>query len=171
MDYAVSLTLAILLGGTVAFQTALIGAITRDRGGREASIISPLSSVVVVAGLLAWIAVNDGQTQLPRPFDSPVTLVALGFIFAVGLWFAIRGLPVWYATVGGFAAIGLVLVPRFVEDLGLALYFSAWILGQSAAALAFDHMGAFGSARRAASMPRIGGLALVGIGVVLVRVS
>jgi len=36
VDFALSLSLTILFGGTTVFQSALIAAITRDRGGREA---------------------------------------------------------------------------------------------------------------------------------------
>ncbi len=171
MDVGLSLALTILFGGAAAFQAVLLGAITRDRGGREASIISPLSSAIVVASLLAWIAFDDGQTGLPAPFDSGILMLAICGLFGVLLWLAIRGMPPWYASVGAFAGLGLALVPRFIDDLGLTLYFSSLIFGQCAAALAFDHWGWLGAVQRSATLPRIGGLTLVGIGVVLVRVA
>lgn len=171
MDFALSLVLTILFGATGVFQAVLIGAITRDRGGREASIISPLSSAVVVVGLLAWVAFNEGHTRLPAPFDSGFLLVGFGALFTAGLYLAIRGLPLWYASVGFLTGLGFTLVPRFIDDLGVTLYFSGMILGQCAGALAFDHWGVLGTVRRAATLPRISGLTLVGLGVVLVRVA
>lgn len=126
---------------------------------------------MVVAALLAWIAFDEGQTRLPVPFDSGFVLVALAVLFSAGLYLAIRGLPLWYGSVGFLTGLGFTLVPRFIDDLGVTLYFSALILGQCAGALAFDHWGVLGTVRRAATLPRIGGLTLVGVGVVLVRIS
>lgn len=171
VDFALSLSLTILFGGTTVFQSALIAAITRDRGGREASIVSPLSSVLIVAVLLARVAFGEGETRLPAPFDSGFVFVALAILFSAGLYLAIRGLPLWYASVGFLTGLGFTLVPRFIDELGVTLYFSAMILGQCAGALAFDHWGVLGTVRRAATVPRIGGLTLVGLGVVLVRVT
>lgn len=171
MDVAVSLAITFAFGVAGTLQSAMIGALSRLRGGREASIISPLGSQVVVAALLIWIAFDEGSTQLPVPFDSAaVFLVALPLLVLL-LWSAVRGLPMWYATTGFSAGLGLVLAPRLVGDLGLALYFSAYTFGSCTGALAFDHIGALGAVKRRATVPRVGGLALVGVGVVLVRVA
>ena len=170
VDIAVSLALTIVQGVNQTFASATLGAISRQRGGREASLTMQLATSVGLACLLGWIALNEGQTKLPAPLDSWFVFTAAVPLFGGCLWLAMRGLPGWYA-VAGLSSLWLVLAPRLIGDLGLALYFSGATLGSSAAALAFDHAGAFGAAKRAVSIPRIGGLLLVGVGVVLVRVA
>lgn len=170
MDAAVSLVLAFAIGLGQTFQAAALAALTRSRGGREASLTAQLATGVVLAGLLAWIAMREGQTRLLAPLDSSVVFLAGLPLMAACLWLVIRGLPVWYAA-GGLVSLTLVLSPRLIGDLGLAVFFSATTLGGCTAALAFDHTGALGSAKRAVTAPRVGGLLLVGIGVVLVRVA
>lgn len=170
MDVAISLALAFVFGVIQTFASAGLGAVTRQRGGREASLTMQMATAAVLAGLLAWIALNEGQTKLAAPLDSVLVFAAAAPLFAVCLWLAIRGLPVWYVS-AGLSSLQLVLAPRIIGDLGLALYFSVGTLGSCSSALVFDHIGAFGAVKRAATVPRIGGLALVGFGVVLVRVS
>ncbi|MBE7519071.1 MAG: DMT family transporter [Thermoflexaceae bacterium] len=171
MDFAISLSITVVLGLFATYQAALTGAISRERGGMEASIISPLGSLAIIAVLLAWIAVDEGETKLPFPFDSAWAVAAAVAITWLALWLAVRGLPPWYATTGFSAGLGLALTPRLIGDLGLALYFSATTFGGCLGALGFDHTGAFGAARRAVSVSRVGGLALVGVGLVLVRAA
>jgi uncharacterized membrane protein YdcZ (DUF606 family) len=171
VDYGLSLSLTVLFGLLTTFQSAVIGAISRERGGREASVISPLGSLAVVAVLLLWIVLDEGTTHLPSPFDARWAIAAAVPVVWLGLWLAVRGLPPWYGTAGFAAGVGLVLTPRLIGDLGLAMYFSAFTFGGAAGALAFDHRGAFGTPQRSVSLSRAGGLALVGAGVILVRVS
>ncbi|MCC6268420.1 MAG: DMT family transporter [Dehalococcoidia bacterium] len=170
MDVGISLALAFLFGIIQTFGSAGLAAVTRRRGGREASLTMQMATAVVLAGLLVWIAVNEGRTQFVAPLDSALVFAAAVPLIAAYLGMAIRGLPVWYAA-AGLSSLQLVLAPRLVGDLGLALFFSAGTLGSCSSALVFDHIGALGAAKRAATLPRIGGLALVGFGVVLVRAS
>ncbi len=171
MDFALSLSLTVLFGVAGTFQSALVGAISRERGGREASIISPLGSLAVVAVLLLWIVLDEGRTGLPAPFDTRMAIAAAVPVAWLGLWLTVRGLPLWYGAAGFSAGIGLALVPRLVGDLGLGMYFAAATLGGGAGALAFDHAGVLGLPKRAVTLPRLGGLALVAVGLVLVRTS
>jgi len=171
VDYGLSLGTTVVFGLFTTFQTALIGAISRERGGREASIISPLGSLAVVAVLLLWIVVDEGQTHLPSPFDSRLAIVAAVPLAWLALWLTVRGLPLWYGCAGFAAGIGLAMTPRLIGDLGLGMYFAALTFGGGAGALAFDHVGALGLPKRAVTLPRLGGLALVGAGLVLVRTS
>ncbi len=170
MDAAISLVIAFVIGVGQTFQAAALAGLTRGRGGREASLISQLGTAVVLAGILAWISLNEGETKLLSPLDSSLIFLVALPLMAGCLWLAIRGLPAWYAA-GGLVSLSLVLAPRLIGDLGLALFFSATTLGGCSAALAFDHAGALGSAKRAVTAPRLGGLVLVGAGVVLVRVA
>lgn len=148
-----------------------MAAVTRARGGREASIVSLLGSLSIVGPLLVWIAIDEGGTTLPRPQDAAWVIgLATAGTWAV-LWLAVRGLSPWYGSAGFSAGIGLALAPRLIGDLGLALYFSLTMLGSAAGALIFDHYGVFGFAKRRVSVSRASGLALVAAGVVLVRVA
>lgn len=171
MDAAVSLVLAFGFGLGLTLNAGITGAVSRARGGREASLLTPVSALPIIAILLAWIAYDEGGTQLPMPFEAlwaMLGLIAAGWLL---LWLFVRGLPLWYGSAGFLNGLGLVFVPRFVEDLGLALYFSVLTLGSCTGALVFDHFGLLGFARRRASVARVGGLVLAGAGVVLVRAA
>ncbi len=171
MDYGLSLAITVVFGLFTTLQSALIGAISRVRGGREASVISPLGSLAVITLLLFWIGIDEGKTGLPSPFDSRMAIAAMVPVAWLGLWLTVRGLPLWYGSAGFAAGIGLAMTPRLIGDLGLGMYFAALTFGSAAGALAFDHAGALGSPKREVTLPRLGGLALVGVGVVLVRAS
>lgn len=171
MDGAISLLLAFGFGLGLTLNAALTGAITRRRGGREASLLTPLSALPVVAIILTWIAFDEGETQLPAPFDASPVILATGLALALILWLAVRGLPLWYGSLGFLNALNLVFVPRFIDDLGLALFVCAGTFGSCAGALAFDHFGLLGFMKRKASLLRAAGLALAGAGVVVVRVA
>jgi len=171
MDVTLSLVLAFGFGVGLTVNAAITGAMTRARGGREASLLTPVSALPIIAILLAWVAHSDGSTKLPAPFEAFAAMLALVVVSVPLLWLVVRGLPLWYGAAGFLNGLGLVFVPRFVDDLGLALYFSVLTLGSCTGALLFDHFGLLGFARRRASLARVGGLALVGAGVVLVRAA
>jgi transporter family-2 protein len=105
------------------------------------------------------------------PLRSGYLIAATVPLIWFGLWLTVRGMPLWYASAGFAAGIGLVLTPRLIGDLGLAEYFAALTFGGAAGALAFDHSGAIGTPKRAVTPSRVGGLALVAAGLVLVRVA
>lgn len=171
MDTAVSLGLAFGFGIGLTFNAALVGAMTRARGGREGALLTPVSAIPVLAVLLVWIAYDEGGTKLPAPFDALAAILGVLLIGVPLLWMVVRGLPLWYGSAGFLNGLGLVLVPRFIEDLGLTLYVSALTLGSCAGALLFDHFGLLGFAVKHVSARRTAGLAMVGVGVVLVRVA
>lgn len=81
----------------------------------------------------------------------------------------VRGLPAW-AWIGGlcgciFVASAAWGVPRY----GAALVITLMVAGQVLAGLALDHFGAFGVPRHPMNFGRLGGVALVLIGVLMVR--
>ncbi|MBK9611718.1 DMT family transporter [Candidatus Amarobacter glycogenicus] len=170
MDVGTSLALTFAYGLFGTVQSAIMGAASRARGGREASLIMPLGAAPILAALLLLIALDEGQTKLSAPLDTALAFSGLVLLCGAVLWLTIRGLPRWVGL-AGVVSIWLVLAPRLIADLGLALYVSTFTLGSCASALAFDHFGVFGTARRAVTAPRLGGLALVGVGVILVRVA
>ena len=76
MDTAVSLGLAFGFGIGLTFNAALVGAMTRARGGREGALLTPVSAIPVLAVLLVWIAYGEGGTKLPAPFDALAAILS-----------------------------------------------------------------------------------------------
>lgn len=82
---------------------------------------------------------------------------------------AARALP-WYAWIGGlYGAIFVVAAAWGVPRLGVALTITLMVAGQLLISLILDHFGAFGAPRQPINWGRIGGVALVIAGVVMVR--
>jgi transporter family-2 protein len=82
---------------------------------------------------------------------------------------AARNVP-WYLWSGGalgalFIAAAIFLVPK----LGAATFVALLVAGQMLASMAYDHFGAFGLEKHAASPTRLFGAALLIAGVVLIR--
>ena len=76
----------------------------------------------------------------------------------------------WWAWSGGlfgaiFIGLAIVLVPR----LGAATFVALLVSGQMFASIMFDHVGLLGLAQRTADPPRLLGVVLLVIGVVLIR--
>jgi bacterial/archaeal transporter family-2 protein len=136
----------------------------------------------LVAGLLN--PVQSGMNgALNRAIEAPavVALVALAFAFAtvagVGLLFGKLALPEaeraasapWWAWVGGvLGAAVLIAQPIAAPRLGAAPFMGILITASVCAALALDHYGVAGFPEHAASWGRIGGAALMIVGVWLV---
>ncbi|RZJ91302.1 MAG: DMT family transporter [Brevundimonas sp.] len=142
--------------------------------------------------LLSMIAVvlAGGATALQAPTNakmmgavgSPVNAAFVSFavgtaalgILAVILqarpdMVAARALP-WYAWVGGlYGAIFVVAAAWGVPRLGVALTITLMVAGQLLIGLILDHFGAFGTTAHPLNLGRVAGVALVIVGVVMVR--
>jgi transporter family-2 protein len=81
--------------------------------------------------------------------------------------FAAAPRTVWFG--GVMAAIYLVSVVSLAPRLGVGLTTCLILVGQLITALAIDHFGAFGSPHQAMNLWRLGGLALMVAGVVVVK--
>lgn len=119
MDATLSLVLAFGFGVGLTVNAAITGAMTRARGVREASLLTPVSALPIIAILLAWVAYSDGSTKLPVPFEASAAMLALVVVSVPLLWLVVRGAPLWCGAAGFLNGLGLVFVPRFVDDLGL----------------------------------------------------
>jgi transporter family-2 protein len=132
------------------------------------------------AGLPVQASVNSAlRTHLGRPEWATLVNFACGtVVMATVLLLQRATVPSgaqasaapWWSWTGGalgafFVFSAVVLTPR----LGLATSATLFVAGQSIAALALDHAGAFGLAQRAATPARLLGAALLVAGVVLVR--
>ena len=74
---------------------------------------------------------------------------------------------IWLGGFGGFAYVGLAIVTA--RYLGAATLSASGILGQLGASMLIDHYGWFGVPIQRVSMTRVFGLALMLVGVMLIR--
>lgn len=145
---------------------------------------SMIAFAVVASIVGGMLTATQGPTNamLARPLNSPVNAAFVSFfigtVVLLGLVFALRikpdlqaaaGLP-WYAWMGGVYGVGFVCAAAFsAPRLGVATTITLMVGGQLLIGVILDHFGAFGIEPRPVSLGRIGGLALVVLGVLLVR--
>lgn len=139
-------TATILLGGVLlAIQSPLNAQLNKAVGSPvNAALISFLVGTVALSMLAAAqrIAPNDAQT---------------------------RELP-WYAWAGGLCGAVFVTAAAYAAPrLGVATMLSLAIASQLITALLLDHFGALGIPQHPVSAGRIAGMALVILGVIVVR--
>ncbi|MBI3817268.1 MAG: DMT family transporter [Planctomycetes bacterium] len=80
------------------------------------------------------------------------------------------GNAAWYLYIGGVGGFIVILTTAYVfPRIGVAYAIALLVLGQGVAALAVDHYGFLGMARREFSPARAAGIALVAGGIVLLR--
>ena len=77
--------------------------------------------------------------------------------------------PWWMWTGGFFGAMFILMAVVSTPVLGAALMLASSIVGQLAAALVIDHFGLFGTTVIPISPTRILGVALLALGVILIR--
>jgi transporter family-2 protein len=129
--------------------------------------------IAVQAPTNAMLAKASGSPVVAAFISFLVGTIALGAVAAgtSGRLFApeFKGLP-WYAWLGGlYGAIFVAVLAFAAPKIGVASALTAAIAGQLVAALILDHFGLLGLNAQPATLERIGGVALVLAGVVLVR--
>ena len=99
-------------------------------------------------------------------------LIVLALIFQVKPdMAAARALP-WYAWVGGLCGVIFVIAATWgVPRLGVATTITLMVAGQLFLGLVLDHFGAFGAPQQPVNLGKLAGVALVIVGVLLVRRS
>ena len=144
-----------------------------------------LSLLVVLAG--AGAPLQSGlnaelRDRLAGPievgfFSSIITTVALmlgfGLMVAIGKTdpdlAAIRAVP-WYLWLGGFVGAFFIVVTLVgAGSLDAALLVGLLVFGQMAASLVFDHFGLLSYDVNKVNVWRIGGVALIGLGVFIIQ--
>jgi transporter family-2 protein len=145
---------------------------------------SMIAFAIVASVIGGMLTATQGPTNamLARPLNSPVNAAFVSF--AVGtavllvLVLALRIKPdlagasqlPWYAWMGGVYGVGFVCAAAFsAPRLGVATTITLMVGGQLLISIILDHFGAFGIEPRPVSLARLGGLALVVGGVLLVR--
>ena len=134
---------AIAAGMASTYQAAINGALSTRTGLGGALVIN---AIVVLASALAFLLLRGGQAT-----------------------FFPAGTP-WFLYVGGVCGFFIILVAAFIlPKIGAGTAVSLMVLGQGAAALLIDHFGLLGLERQPLTLPRFGGMALILLGVALLR--
>jgi transporter family-2 protein len=77
----------------------------------------------------------------------------------------------WWSWTGGLMGVSIVCgAIMLTPAIGTLLFSVGTLAGQLVASVVIDHYGLFGLPHHGASLGRIGGLALVALGIVLIRV-
>ena len=144
MDRGVALTLATVIGGTLALQAPLNSLLGRTVGGLQATIVA---FTIGLAALLAVSVVAGGLGGIAHAGDAP-----------------------WYALVGGglIGALYVASIVWTVRALGAGGLTAATIGGLFALALVVDHFGWLGVERQPITLAKLAGLALVAAGTWLI---
>ena len=89
--------LAVLIGLGHSLQVSMVSAMGRMRGPLEATWVSMLASVLGMAILLGWQALQQRGLHLPVPFERWWVFTIAGVLFAVSLALAARGIAPYFA--------------------------------------------------------------------------
>lgn len=138
--------LTILAGAFLPIQAGVNARLGRELGGPVAAALVSFS-----VGLLSLI-ISMLVARLPFAFSA-----------------ALKGAP-WWAWTGGivgaaFVSIAAAAGPR----LGFAMFTALVIAGQLAVSIVLDHFGLLGAARQPVSLGKLAGVALLALGVWLIR--
>ena len=142
----------------------------------------PLILATLFAGaMIAAQGIVNGRMSavMGGPVQAALVSFSVGFLVLLTLNLALghRPPPVaeisaapWWAWAGGLmGAVVVTLAAAAVPRIGVATYASAFIAGQLTAAVIYDHFGALGQEVREATPSRLIGVALLGLGVYLIR--
>jgi len=169
MNQGLYILTAVGAGMINALQLSMLGGISRDRGSFAATWISMLASLAGMALLMAILAHSADPPDLPAPFRGLSAFAVLAAIMTIALILAGRGLPP-YLLLTGLTSIPYLLAAAFVGPrIGLGVYFASIVTGQLTGSILFDQLGAFGAAQRPVDGPRLAGVALLIVGVFLIR--
>jgi transporter family-2 protein len=135
---------AFLLGVAMPLQTGVNMSLTQ--GWTHHTLLTAMCSSLVTSASLA-VALLLTRPPLPH----------------------MKLMPLWQYT-GGLLGASLLLGAIVVGPrLGAATLIALLLAGQLSAAVLFDHFGVLGFSAKAISLPRVLGIALIGLGVFLVR--
>jgi transporter family-2 protein len=140
--------------------------------------------VVVVVGMLQPIQAGmnaEFRRHAAHPFQAGIVNMIGGAIAFLVLLLLLRLPPPgpatlakapWWSLLGGLAG-GTIVVTMLVAapKLGAALLIGAFVLGQMLSSAIIDHGGLIGYPERSVSPMRIGGIAVLLVGVLLIERS
>lgn len=171
MTQALYIFLAIAIGVGSAFQTGMVASLGRARGPTEAAWISLLASVVGLAIVLGARAMRGNGPSLPSPMNAVLFYACVIIVAGAALIISLRGLDFYLGVTGLFGVAYIASAAFLAPRIGIALFASAITAGTLFSSIGLDHIGAFGADIRAINLVRVLGVALLFLGVVLVRVA
>lgn len=169
MTNTLYLLAAMLVGVGAATQAAMLGAIGREKGPYEATWINMVAAIAGIALILVVRGISGRTPLLAVPFDHFAAFVCVAVLAAVALAVSMRGLEPYFAVTGLFALAYLLGIGYAAPRIGIALFLAGVTVGQLGGAMAYDHVGAFGSAIHSASAVRVFGMGTVLVGALIVR--
>lgn len=122
------------------------------------------------------------NAEAGRHLGGPIAAAALNFITGLAVLIlilllrrgglpelgAVRAIP-WWGWCGGLIGAGFVATAAFLTPrIGVATLIASILCGQLAASLIIDHFGLFHVAIREVSLPRLTGVVMAAVGVILV---
>jgi len=134
-----------------------------------------LFAIAAGAGVAAQAVING---RLRFILGAPVWAATAQFVVGLVLLMSRQAIPAaadvarapWWMWTGGlFGALFILMAVVATPVLGAALMLAASIVGQLGAALVIDHYGLFGGTVISVTPTRILGVALLGLGVILIR--
>ncbi len=169
MTVTLHMLAALVIGAAAAVQLSMLAALGRDRGPTEAAWVSILGSLAGMALLLAARAVRGDASLLPAPLDRLLPQLLIFAVSGALLALSLRGVEPYYAVIGLFGIAYIVGAAIIVPEIGIALFFGAVTAGSLLGALWLDHAGAFGAEPQHVTAFRAAGVAVLMLGVVLMR--
>jgi transporter family-2 protein len=146
-------------------------------------VVFVLLAMVIGASVVVQASINgELRFLVGDPYRTALISTTVSTLFLIVLSTVVVGRPVpdgsvftdapWWMWVGGvLGAIYVAAAAVLISKLGSAVMFTLIILGQLVTAVVMDHFGMIGLDRHPVTAPRIIGISLVLIGVVLVRRS
>ena len=146
-------------------------------------VVFVLLAMVIGASVVVQASINgELRFLVGDPYRTALISTTVSTLFLIVLSTVVVGRPVpdgsvftgapWWMWVGGvLGAIYVAAAAVLISKLGSAVMFTLIILGQLMTAVVMDHFGMIGLDKHPVTAPRIIGIALVLIGVVLVRRS
>ncbi len=139
-----------------------------------------LLAVIIAGGATALQAPTNARlaVAMASPVNAAFVSFAVGTL-ALGIlaavlhtrpdFAAVRTLPAWAWMGGLYGCVFVITAAWGVPRLGAALTITLMVAGQLLLSLVLDHFGALGVPRHPIGMGRLAGVALVFIGVLMVR--
>ena len=169
MTVSLYMLAALVIGIGGAVQISMLSALGRDRGPFEAAWVSIVGSLAGMALLLAARAARGDAQLLPAPLDRLLPQLLIFAISGALLALSVRGAEPYFAVIRLFSIAYIAGAAIMVPEIGIALFFGAVTAGTLIGALGLDHAGAFGAEPQPVTAFRLAGVAVLMLGVVLVR--
>lgn len=163
--------LALAVGIGAATQLAMLGAMGRERGPYEATWISIVGTVGGLCAVLVFRSLRGDMPNLPQPLDTGWPFLVVAALCGIILVVSMRGLDWYLVFCGLFATAYLLSVGFAVPHIGAALFLGAATGGTLLGSAVYDHIGVFGNEVHEANLLRAGGIGIILLGVVMVRIA